>query len=281
MHVAAVAGQVRERLRHEGRDQPALLRHRLDHVAVEDRAVAAGQRVGRPPVLLELAVRVLVVGRVQPPAQLVDVLDHLGDEVEAPRQRADVVAGLLERVELVGDLDAAVLGLADEEVLELVADLELVARVLAALHLMPEDRARAVGVLLALDRDVRGEPADVRLPGQLRERARVGHRDHVRVVRLLADVAGREPGEPGSVGEQVVQLLGRDQLRARPRVHVDEVREQELDAVVLDRLAYVVLGWLLDLVAHACMYLTQSAPGQYSETPAFAGGLCVRGTHQR
>ena len=45
VEVAAVAGQMRERLRHERRDQPALLRQRLDHVAEEDRPVAGRQGV--------------------------------------------------------------------------------------------------------------------------------------------------------------------------------------------------------------------------------------------
>ena len=128
VEVAAVAGEVGEGLRHEGGDQAALLRHRLDHVAVEDRPVAGRERVGEVEVLLELAVGVLVVGRVHLPAQRVDVADDVGDEVERAGQRADVVTGLLERVERVGDLDPAVLGRADEEVLELAADLELDSR---------------------------------------------------------------------------------------------------------------------------------------------------------
>ncbi len=161
VHVAAVAGQVREGLRHEGRDQPPLLRHRLDHVAIEDRSIGAGEGISGAPVLLELAVGVLVIGGVEPPAQRVDVVGDLGDEIEAPGQRADVVAGLLEVVELVGDLDAAVLGLSHEQVLELVADLELVAHVLAALHLVSQDRSRAIRPRLTLDDDVRGEPAHV------------------------------------------------------------------------------------------------------------------------
>ena len=238
----AVAGQVRERLRHEGRDQPPLLRHRLDHVAVEDGAVAGRERVGVAPVLLELAVRVLVVGRVQPPAERVDVAHHLGDEVEVAGQRADVVAGLIEGVERVGELDPAVLGVADEEVLELVADLELVAGVRGARDLVAEDRPRAVRPLLALDRRVAGEPTDLGLPRQARERPGVRHRDQVGVVGRLADVAGREPGEPGPVGEQRLELGGGDQLRVRLRVHVDELREQELDPLLLDCFAYVVGG---------------------------------------
>ena len=69
VEVGAVAGQVGERLRHEGRDQAALLRQRLDHVAVEDRAVAGRERVGEVEVLLELPVGVLVVGRVHRPSR--------------------------------------------------------------------------------------------------------------------------------------------------------------------------------------------------------------------
>ena len=95
MEVAAVAGQVRERLGHERGDQAALLGHRLDHVAEEDRAVAGGQRVGEVEVLLELAVGVLVVGGVVVPPERGDVARDLADEVEVARQRAHVVTRLL------------------------------------------------------------------------------------------------------------------------------------------------------------------------------------------
>ena len=71
VEVAAVPGQVRERLRHERRDHPVLLRERVNHVAEEDRAVARDERVVVGEVLLELAVRVLVVVRVVAPAELV------------------------------------------------------------------------------------------------------------------------------------------------------------------------------------------------------------------
>ena len=67
VEMAAVPGQMREWLRHEGGDQTALLGQRLDHVAVEHSPVARGQRVGELEVLLELAVGVLVIGRVVVP----------------------------------------------------------------------------------------------------------------------------------------------------------------------------------------------------------------------
>ena len=157
-----------------------------------------------------------------------------GDEVEVAGQRAHVVAGQLERVERVGDLDPAVRGPAQQEVLELGPDLQLVSERGGALERAAQDRARAERPRLALDRHVAGEAGDVRLPGQDRQAARIGHRDHVGVVRALADVAGGEPGEPGAVGEQVVEVMGGHELGARLAVHVDELREQELDAAVLD-----------------------------------------------
>ena len=96
---------MRERFRHERREQPALLGERLDHEAEEDRAVAGDERVVVGEVLLELAVGVLVVGRVDVPAERVHVARDFGDEAERARQRAHVVTRLVEVVERVGELD--------------------------------------------------------------------------------------------------------------------------------------------------------------------------------
>ena len=57
---------------------------------------------------------------------------------------------------------------------------------------------------------------------------------------LLADVAGGEAGEAGALGQQVVEVRGRDELGVRLAVHVDELREQELDVVGADVLARLV-----------------------------------------
>ena len=104
---------------------PRLLRQRVNHVAEEDRAVARDERVVVGEVLLELAVRVLVVVRVVAPSELVAVARDRRQEVVATRKAGHVVAGLLERVVRVGDLDRAVIALLDEEVLELEAHPEL------------------------------------------------------------------------------------------------------------------------------------------------------------
>ena len=237
MEVAAVAGEVRERLRHERRDAPVLLGERVHHVAEEDRAVAARQRVGVLEVLLELAVRVLVVVRVVAPAELVAVARDGRQEVVLPRQAGHVVTGLLERVELVRDLDRAVGVQLHEEVLELDPDLELVALRRRLGEHVTQDRARAVRPRLALDGDVAREARQVRLPRHEREAAEIGHRRDVRVARQLPDLARRESREAGALLDERVEVRRGNQLRARAAVEIDELREDELDAAVLHRRA--------------------------------------------
>jgi hypothetical protein len=53
-------------------------------------------------------------------------------------------------------------------------------------------------------------------------------------------LAGGEAGEPGAVREQVVEVMYRDELGVRLAVHVDELREQELDPLVGDHLPHLV-----------------------------------------
>src|SRR5207247_2580266 len=106
------------------------------------------------------------------PAELVDVVRDLAQELVVPRQALEVVAGLLEIVELVGDPDAAVLAvLPEQEILELHAHLELVAGGSRPLELVAKDRPRVVWPLLALDRDVTRESRERRLPRNRREAA--------------------------------------------------------------------------------------------------------------
>ena len=232
---------MRERLGHEGRDQPPLLGQGFDHVTKENRPITRGQRVGVLEVLLELPVGVFVVGGVVVPPQAGDRVRHLGDEVEVAGQGPHVVTGLIESVERVGELELAVGTAAQQEVLELGADLQLVALGADPLDRVAQDRPRAVGPGLALDGDVAGKARHGRAPGQDRQRRRVGHGDDVGVIGALADVAGGKAGKPRALAEEVIEVVGGDELGVRLAVHVDELREQELDLLVLDDPAYVVV----------------------------------------
>ena len=124
VEVAAVAGEVAERLGHERGELAALLRHDVDHVAEEDGAVAGDERVVVGEVRLELAVRVLVVVRVVAVAELVRVARERRQELVVAVQRLGVVAGLLARIERIVDDELPVVVLAHEEELGLEAHLE-------------------------------------------------------------------------------------------------------------------------------------------------------------
>ena len=69
MGVAAIPGQMHERLRHEGGTQPVLPRQFFDHEFEEHVAIGGDQRVVVSPVHLELAVGVFVVALIGSPAE--------------------------------------------------------------------------------------------------------------------------------------------------------------------------------------------------------------------
>ena len=56
----------------------------------------------------------------------------------------------------------------------------------------------------------------------------------------LADVACGEAGEAGAVGEQIVEVVRGHELRVGLAMHVDELREEELDLAVAGELADLV-----------------------------------------
>ena len=262
------AGEVPERLRHEGGGHARLVRERVHHVAEEDEPVGGRERVGEGEVLLELAVRVLVVVGVVPPAELVHVPRHRGQVVEHPGQALGVVTGHPGPVERVGQLDAALVAPPDQEVLRLAAHVVDVAA-LARLGQHPlQDQARGVRPRLALDLDVALQHGEPRLPRHERVRRRVRHRDHVGVRRALAHRPGREPGE-ARPAEQHVERGGRDHLGAGLAVHVHEHGEEELDAVRLCPCAKFGLNvWHL----HSPSYPWRSVAGlRFSTEPADAG----------
>ena len=106
VHVAAVAGQMRERLGHEGGPVAVVLGQLFDHVLEEHMAIGGGQRVGVFPVHFELTVGILVIVLVRPPTERVHRLTDLTHHVVAAHQRRLVIAGLALGVAGVRDLGA-------------------------------------------------------------------------------------------------------------------------------------------------------------------------------
>ncbi len=220
VEMRAVAGLVGKGLRHEGRDEPELLGDVLRQVAKEDVAVAHGERVRVREVELELAVPVLVVERVDVPAEPVHQRHHAIEEREAAQERAHVVAGLGERVGRIRDDEASVLELED-------VDLALDAEVHAEAHLgrlgehaLQRD-ARVQGIGLAVEVVVGRQPRDLGPPRQLDQALDVRHRADLVVVRRLAEPVERVAGEELRAGHHVLEVGDRHALRLRVAVDVD------------------------------------------------------------
>jgi hypothetical protein len=95
MGMAAVAGQVRERLGHEGGAVAMVLGDGLDHVLEEHVAIGGDQRVVVIPVHFELAVGVFMVVLVRAPAEFQHGVADLADHRVASHQGLLVVAGLV------------------------------------------------------------------------------------------------------------------------------------------------------------------------------------------
>ena len=97
-----------ERLRHERRAQSMLLGDRAGHELEERVPVGGRQGVVKVPVHFELAVGVLVIVLIGPPAELQHVIANFGDDIVAPHQRLLVVARLRRRI--LGVRDRAAIG---------------------------------------------------------------------------------------------------------------------------------------------------------------------------
>ena len=117
-----------------------------------------------------------------------------------------VVAGLVQRVVRVGDLDRAVVLRMDEEVLELQPHLELVPLCFRLREHAAQDRARAVRPFFALDRHVAREARQVGLPRhrceavEIRDRLRYRGRTAPGRSRLLRSLRTRRPRRRGRQG---------------------------------------------------------------------------------
>ncbi len=231
MQVQPGAGEVAERLRHERCREACPVRQGVDHVPVEDDPIRRGERVGVGEVLLELAVRVLVIVGVVRPPEPVHVLRHRRQVVEHPGQALGVIARRLRPVERVRELDPAAGGPPDEEVLRLAADVVHQSALACLLQHSLEDQPRGVWPRLALDVDVALQHSEPRLPGCGHVGSRIRHRDHVGIRRALAHRASREPGEAHAPADQDIERLDGNHLGAGLSVHVDEHGEEELDAV--------------------------------------------------
>jgi hypothetical protein len=227
MHARAVLAE--DRLRHEGGVEACLLGDLLDDQAVGQRVV--GHLEGRREPHVDLVLR--------GPHLVVDVLDRDAHRLE----RANgLLAQLARRVHgrhgeiaaLVERLGALVV--LEQEVLELRADVErFEAHRLHAFERAAQDVARVALVRVAVrGDDVADHPRDLGLALAMRhqlERARIGNRDHVRLLDRVEARDGRAV-EAHPVVERALELVGGDRKALQVPLEIREPQQHELDALV-------------------------------------------------
>jgi hypothetical protein len=166
-----------------------------------------------------------------------DRLQGLGEAFEeraGARQAFVVVAGL---VEVVGGIDQLQLALgvaAEQAELRLQAGVQGPALVGQALHLLLQHKAAVVGVRLAIDMADADHAAVPRLPGHRNQRGEIATGHEVRGVRLHAHAADGEPGEAGALLGHGLEPGHRHRFGLRRTMDVDELGQDILDAMLID-----------------------------------------------
>ena len=236
MEVRAGAGAVRERLRHEGRDETHRVRDLGRGHLQEHEPVGRCERVAVRVVDLELAVRVLVVDLVDVDADGARRLRQAIEILGLSREPLVVVAGLLERVGAVARHEPSVRAAREEHELRFDAGEERHALRRECVELALQRRARIEGVRLAVHVTPRAHPRVSGHPRNRLQRVEIADRHVVRAVRPHAESAKRKAGETRAVLQHHAEVLDRHRLRLRRAVDVHELREEVADAVLLEEL---------------------------------------------
>ena len=200
-----------------------LLGDRLHHVFEERMPVGGLERGIVLPVHFELAVGILVIVLIRPPAERDHSVADFGDDFVAAHQRLLVVAGLGLDVGVVGDRLAVRL---DQKKFAFDAGLQLTA-LLRGLGDHPlEHLARVLRDRLAVHDQIAGDPGDLGLPRQLNGTVRIRHHKDIRMGWRHVEPDG-EAGEPRAGLRDHVDRCGRHDLRAHCAEQIDE-RDQEI-----------------------------------------------------
>ncbi len=233
MEVQAAARLVGEGLGHHREHRALAFGQRVRGELEQRDVVGAGDGLGVLEVDLVLAVRVLVVGLLHLHAGGLQRGAQVGEEAALARQALQVVGRLVQAVAVVERQPLAV-HLLEQEELGLDARLQRPAALGQALGGAAQDLARAVVEGLAGHEAVAGHAGHARHPGQRGERAQVGPRV-VLAARPGAGQGGapdRRAGEARAVTHERAELVQRHPLALGRAVHVDELREQRVHALL-------------------------------------------------
>ena len=244
MQVGAIAGEALDRLGIKAHAAAVLLRQGGGHHLEEGVAVGGGEGIGEGPVQLELAIGILVIGLIGPPAQLLHGADQFADQRIAPHQAQLVVAGLRLAIEAVGH--TALLGIEQEE-LRLHTAAELEAEGLGPLQLLLEHPPRRLLERLTLHHQIGGHPGHFPLPGQHHQAGRIGQGQHIGIGRGEMQ-PGREARKARPAFRQGRHGRSRHQLGPLHAEQVGEGEEHMAQATVGNDVGQVVHREVLEIL---------------------------------
>ena len=244
MQVGAITGEALDRLGIKAHAAAVLLRQGGGHHLEEGVAIGGGEGIGVGPVQLELAIGILVIGLIGPPAQLLHGADQFADQRVAPHQAQLVVAGLRLTIEAVGH--TALLGIEQEE-LRLHTAAELKAEGFGPLQLLLEHPPRRLLQRRALHHQIGGHPGHIPLPGQHHQASRIGQGQHIGIGRGEMQ-PGREARKARPAFRQGRHGRSRHQLGPLHAEQVGEGEEHMAQATVGNDVGQVVHREVLEIL---------------------------------
>ena len=197
--------------------------------------VRRGQAIAIDEIDLELAVRILVIDLVDVETGLLQRLPPAVGEIASSREPLVVVAGLVERIGSVEWHECAVGPPLEQHEFRLDAGVHRPSERFELPELRPKRDARAVFVGLAQYMAVARDPRIARHPGDERQRRKIADRHVFGAVRAHAETPYREPRETYAGCQQRFEMRNGNTLCLRGAMNVDELREDELDLVLLEK----------------------------------------------
>ena len=151
-------------------------------------------------------------------------------------QRAQVIAGLGQRVHFVGNLPFAVFALGHKMKFWFNTGLVNVAMFLAdTLQIIGQNRARAVRPRFAFRMHIARDPSHVFAPRQYGQAAKVWNRHYIRAVWALPHFARSKTGEAAALAHHIFQMGGGHELGFWRATQLHKGAEKKLNPVFLNQ----------------------------------------------
>ena len=231
VEVRTVSSAVGKRFRHECRQKPLLSgivlgKHSKEHVPVAHR-----QRIRVFEVEFKLGIGVLVVKRVEVPAESIDGGADLVEPLVAVEEALHVVASLHQIVVGIRNLELTAIIELDDKNLTLNAQVEAESHRGCGGELFLQCHTGADLVGFSMKGIVRWKPCDFGIPRQLESALQIGNRIDFIIIRALAEAVERIARVEFRAGSKVLKMRDGNDFAFRDSVYVGIGSDTVFDAL--------------------------------------------------